>query len=72
MEHVDDLLPHWHVRVCVSVANEIHSVLGTAQENVDTIRCLEKSNVSSFVASNQRDDDNLGLLTLEIVDSGHA
>jgi hypothetical protein len=72
LQHIDDLLPHWHVRVCVSVANEVQAVLGTAQENIDAIRGLKKSDFPIFIASNQRDDDDLGLFALKIIDSGHA
>ena len=47
-------------------------MLGTAQEDIDAIRGLEKSDFPIFVASNQRDDDDFSLFALEIIDSGHT
>jgi hypothetical protein len=71
-QHIDDLLPHRHIGVRVSVADEVHSMLSSTQQNVDAICSLEKPNLPLSIAPNQSDDNNFSLLTLEIVNSGYT
>lgn len=71
-QQVDDLLPHRNVRVCVSVANNVHTMLSTAEEHVYPILCPQETNFAVFIASDQRNDDDLGFFALEVVDGGNA
>jgi hypothetical protein len=45
-------------------------MLRSREEYIDPIRCLEEATVLAGVAANETDDDNLGLLSLEVVDGG--
>lgn len=67
-EHVDDFLPHINVRICIGVTNQVHSVLSSTEKNIDSICGPEESDSLLFVAPDKRDNDNLGLFTLEIID----
>jgi hypothetical protein len=72
LELASDVNPHSDIRVRVGVADEIHAVLGAAQQHVDAVRRLEETDLAAIVAANQRDNDDFGFLALEIVDGGET
>jgi hypothetical protein len=59
--------PHGHVLVRFRVANEVHSVLCSTEQHVDAVLGPEEANLAFVVAADQGDDNDLGLLALEIV-----
>lgn len=67
LQQLDDLAPHCYVAVCIGVANDVATMLGSRQENVDSVRCAEEAASVLRVAPDERNDDNFGLLPLEIV-----
>lgn len=71
-QQVDDLLPHWNVGISVGIANDIHAMLSSAEKHIDAVLGLEETNFAVFVASDQRDYDDLGFFALKVVDSGHT
>jgi hypothetical protein len=71
-KRVDDFLPHGDIGVCLRVANEIHTMLGSTEEHINAVRCFEESNLLLVVAANERDNDDLRFFALEVVDSGHS
>jgi hypothetical protein len=71
-KHVDDFLPHFNAGICLGIANQVHPMLGSAQQDVDTVRGFEESNISLFVAADQGDNDDFSLFTLKIVDSRNS
>lgn len=71
-EDVQDLAPHRHSLHRTPVADQIHPVLCSGEEDVDTIRRLQEAGPPRVVAADQRDDDHLRLFALEVVDCGDA
>jgi hypothetical protein len=67
-----DIDPHRHVQVRFCVPDEVHAVLGAAEEHVDAVLSAQKPNFGLVVAADERDNDDLGLFPLEIVDCGQA
>src|SRR6266699_333460 len=47
-------------------------MLRPAEQHVDAVLCPEEAGPAFPVAPNQGDDDDLGLLALEVVDGGEA
>lgn len=64
--------PHRDIRVRVGASNEIHAVLGSAEQNVNAVRRPEEADLSLGIAPDQGHDDDLGLFTLEVVDCGQS
>lgn len=67
-----DLSPHVDVQVCLCVADEVHYVLGAAQQDIDAVFRPEKPYLPVPVASHERHDFHLCLLALEVVHRGQA
>jgi hypothetical protein len=67
-QHTDNVLPHVHSGVRICVSNEKHTMLCSAEENIDAVGRLQEPDVALLVAAYQRYDHNLGFFTLEIVD----
>ena len=64
--------PHWYVGIGVTVTNKIHTMLSATEQYVDTVGSLEEPHLLGVVASNQGDNDDLGLFALEIVDRSNT
>jgi hypothetical protein len=47
-------------------------MLSATQQDIDSIRRLEKTNVLSVVAAHKGNDDNLRLLALKVVDRSNS
>ena len=71
-ELTDDVRPHWHVLICLCVADEIHAVLRPAEQHVDAVLGAEEANFAVVVAADERDDDDFGFFALEVVDGCQA
>ena len=61
-----------NVGVGVRIADEIHAVLGAAEEDVDAILRPQEADTVSVVAADERDENDFGLFALKVVDSGDA
>lgn len=72
LELAAHLVPHGDVGVRVDVADEVHAVLGAAQQDVDPVGGAEEPDFSLGVAADQRHDDYFGFFSLEVVNGGEA
>jgi len=61
-QHAQHLPPHGDMRRSITVADDVHSVLCSRQQDVDSIRSSQESTFALLVAPYQRDDDNFGFL----------
>lgn len=50
---------------CVGVAENEHAMLGSGEQNVDSIRRLQEARIVPRVATDEGDHNNLGLLALD-------
>lgn len=57
---------------CRRVADDIHSMFGPREQDVDSVGCPEEATSVLFIASNQRDHYYLGLFSLKVVNGGNA
>lgn len=64
--------PHRDVKIGLGISNQVHSVLGSAEKNIDSILCTKETYFALCVASNQGYDDDFGFLALKVVDCGKA
>jgi hypothetical protein len=64
-----DSIPHRYPLVGASVPNDVHAMLGTRQQNVDTVRGLEEATILLRITSHHGDNNNLGFFTLEVINS---
>jgi hypothetical protein len=72
-EHCDNFSPHGHsVTSRTGITDDIHAVLSSGQEDVDTVRSFEEPAFVILVTSDKADDGNLGLFSLEIIDCGDS
>lgn len=63
-QHSQDIVPHRNIGVCLGIPNQIQSVLGSTEEDVDPIIGSEKTNFLLLIASNQRHDNDFCFLAL--------
>ena len=68
-ENSNNIRPHLHRSGGVRVADDVHAVLGTRQEDIDPVRDVEESRLVLVVAADQRNDDDVCLFSLEVVNS---
>lgn len=71
-EHPKDFRPHRNIRIRFGVANEVHAMLSTAQEDIDAIFSLEKPNLSLTIAPDKGNDYDLRFLALKIIHGGDS
>lgn len=71
-QHAEHGGPHGNVGVGVRIADEVHAVLGAAEEDVDAILRPQEADTVSIVAANERNENDFGLFVLKVVDSGDA
>jgi hypothetical protein len=67
-----DISPHRDVEICLRVTDQVHSILCSAEQHIDTVFSPEKAHLALWIAADQRHDDDLGFFTLEIVNSSEA
>jgi hypothetical protein len=67
-----DVDPHRHVQVRLGVPDQVHAVLGAAEQHVDAVLGAQKADFGLAVAANERDDDDLGLFPLKVVNCRQA
>jgi hypothetical protein len=67
LQQMDNLIPHLYIAACLGIANNVASMLGSRQKNIDSVRSAEEAALILGVAPDERNDDNLGLLPLKII-----
>lgn len=71
-EHVQYLAPRRHTGGRISVANDVHSMVSSGKQQIDTVGSPQEAAFMLLVAPDQRDDDYLGLFTLKVVHGGQS
>jgi hypothetical protein len=67
-----DIHPHRNICISVCASDEVHTVLGSTQQHIDSVNSPEKAHLALRVTSDKRHDDDFGLFSLEIVDCSKA
>lgn len=71
-EDADDLVLCRYALQHMRIADEIYAMLGSAEEYVDAIRGAKKAGLVKLIGTDQRDNDDFGLLALEVVHCRNA
>lgn len=56
-EQINDFLPHRDVRISIRITDEIHPMLGTANEDVNSVRRPQETHTFLDITPNQRHND---------------
>jgi hypothetical protein len=67
-----NISPHRDVEIRLRIPNQVHSILGAAEKNIDSVLRSKETHFTLCVASNQGHDDDFGFLALKVVDRGKA
>lgn len=71
IQNVTDFIPQFALALqVIHIANHEESLFGARQGDADAVLDAQESNVFFFVASDERQDDNVILFALEIVNHG--
>ena len=70
LQDLHDLSPHGNMAGCRRVADDVHSMFGPREQDVDSVGCPEEATSVLFIASHQRYNYHLGFFSLEVVNSG--
>lgn len=71
-QRVEDVTPQFHLAQYFAVANTVKTFLGTRQGDTDTIGNAQEANFTLLVAADQRQQDNVILLSLIFVYNMHS
>lgn len=71
-QSVEDVTPQFHLAKYCTVANTVEAFLGTRQGDADAIGNAQKANFTLLVAADQRQQDNVVLFSLILVNNMHS
>jgi hypothetical protein len=65
-------MPHGDALGRVGISYDIHPMLCSRKQDVDPIGCLEKARIVLLVTTDKRNNDNLSLFALKVVNRSEA